>query len=377
MKRVRILGLISTLLALPFGAQSGTPNPVLPRGYVAHRAATPLVIDGRLAEPAWQAASWWEEHADIEGFHKVPPRFRTRGKMLWDDTYFYLAASLEEPHVWATLTEHDAVIFHDNDFEVFIDPDGDNHQYYEIEINALNTVWDLRLVKPYRNGGPALNEWEIPGLRHAVHIDGTLNQPGDTDRGWSIELAFPWESLKAFAGCACPPKDGHQWRINFSRVEWVIDIIDGKYRKIAGRPEDNWIWSPQGFVDMHRPETWGFVQFSDVESGKGSVTFVPDPDQAGRMYLMEVYFAQAAFRARNQRWASSIDELTQAATSSSDPALIDTNKRLATLGFAPKDKARFAASARIKRADSGYKASVDSARGGRLFIREDSRLWHD
>ena len=56
--------------------------------------------------------------------------------MLWDDQFFYVGAELEEPHVWATLTERDSVIFHDNDFEVFIDPDGDTHLYYELEMNA-------------------------------------------------------------------------------------------------------------------------------------------------------------------------------------------------------------------------------------------------
>ena len=64
----------------------------------------------------------------------------------------------------------DAVIYHDNDFEVFIDPDGDNHLYYELEINALGTEWDLLLVKPYRDGGPAVNAWDIQGLRTAVHV---------------------------------------------------------------------------------------------------------------------------------------------------------------------------------------------------------------
>jgi hypothetical protein len=44
---------------------------------------------------------------------------------------------LESPHVWATLTNHDTVIFQDPDFEVFIDPDGDTHNYYEFEINPL------------------------------------------------------------------------------------------------------------------------------------------------------------------------------------------------------------------------------------------------
>lgn len=69
---------------------------------------------------------------DIEGDRKPRPRFRTRVKMLWDDNYFYMGAEMEEPHVWATLTERDSIIYRDNDFEVFIDPDGDNHNYYEI-----------------------------------------------------------------------------------------------------------------------------------------------------------------------------------------------------------------------------------------------------
>ena len=109
----------------------------------------------RIDDAAWQAAPWTDGFVDIEGDRKPQPRFRTRVKMLWDDEHFYVAAELEEPHVWGTLTKHDSVIFHDNDFEVFIDPDGDNHEYYEFEINALNTEWDLFLKKPYRDGGPA------------------------------------------------------------------------------------------------------------------------------------------------------------------------------------------------------------------------------
>ena len=94
--------------------------------------------------------------------------------MLWDDTYFYIGAELVEPHLWATLTQHDSVIFHDNDFEVFIDPNGDNHEYYEFEINALGTGWDLLLPRPYqgrRQAGQQLgdsgNEVGRASRRHA------------------------------------------------------------------------------------------------------------------------------------------------------------------------------------------------------------------
>ena len=179
----------------------------------------------------------------------------------------------------ARLTQHDSVIFHDNDFEIFIDPDGDNHEYYEIEINALNTEWDLFLKKPYRDGGPAINEWEIPGLKTAVHVSGTLNDPSDSDTSWSVELAIPWKSLAEHAHRPAPPKDGDQWRINFSRVEWRHEIAGGKYRKIPNTPEDNWVWSPQGKVDMHRPERWGYVQFSTAKPGQAAF---PDRPSGGR-----------------------------------------------------------------------------------------------
>ena len=120
-----------------------------PKHYIAHRAATSLVIDGRLNDAAWRDAAWTDPFVDIEGDSKPRPRFDTRVKMLWDDQYFYVGADLEEPHVWATLTAHDSVIFHDPDFEIFIDPNGDALEYYEFEINALGTFWDLFLPKPY------------------------------------------------------------------------------------------------------------------------------------------------------------------------------------------------------------------------------------
>jgi hypothetical protein len=249
--------LIATVLLAACAARSQTP----PRHYTCNRAAAPIAIDGHIDKSAWRAAPWTDWFVDIQGASRPRPRFRTRAKMLWDDQYFYVAAELEEPHVWATLTEHDSVIFRDNDFEVFLNPSGDGRNYFEFEINALNTGWDLFLPKPYREGGKADNSWEIPGLRSAVWVDGTLNNAADRDRGWSVEIAFPWN---AFAGRAPVrrPSPGDEWRVNFSRVEWRVNVLDGKYVKPAGEKEDNWVWSPQGVINMHVPERWGYVRFA-------------------------------------------------------------------------------------------------------------------
>ncbi len=227
---------------------------ITPRGYVCGRTASPMTIDGKLNEPAWQAARWTDEFVDIEGDAKPRPRLSTRAKMLWDDQYFYIAAELKEPHVWGTLTEHDSVIFHDNDFEVFVDPDGDNHQYYEFEINALNTGWDLYLNKPYKDGGSADNGWTITGLQKAIHVDGTINDPSDTDGGWFVELAIPWSAFQppqqqtsaVTPGQSLRPRNGERWRVDFSRVEWQHEVVEGKYRKVQGTKEDNWVGHRKG-----------------------------------------------------------------------------------------------------------------------------------
>jgi hypothetical protein len=284
-----------------------TGAPVAPLGYVCYRAASPVRVDGRLDDPAWRDAPSTSDFVDIEGDARPRPPLATRAKMLWDDEYFYVGAELQEPHLWATLTRHDSTIFHDNDFEVFIDPNGDSHEYYEFEINALGTGWDLLLPWPYKDGGKALNNWEIPGLLAAVHLDGTLNDPGDTDRGWSVELAFPWRVLGELARRKAPPGDGDQWRVNFSRVQWAHQVSDATYRKVPGSKESNWVWSPQHVVDMHRPESWGYVQFSTGR--KGTARFEPDPALPARRWLHEIYYAQRAYRKVHGRWARTLDEL--------------------------------------------------------------------
>lgn len=267
-----------------------------PQQYVAPRAPAALKIDG-VIDDAWRSAPWTLDFVDIEGSAKPKPRFRTRARMMWDAQYFYIAAELSEPHVWGTLTKHDSVIFHDNDFEVFADPNGDSHEYFEFEMNALNTGWDLFLPKPYKDGGTADNGWEIPGLRTAVSVRGTLNDSRDVDTGWSVEIAIPWTAFGQRARMPVPPREGDQWRLNFSRVEWVHQLVAGKYERVPGRKEDNWVWSPQYAVNMHKPEHWGYVQF-------GGGSFKPDASRPVREKLQAYYQAQYDFEKAHKRWAT-------------------------------------------------------------------------
>jgi hypothetical protein len=311
---------VAALLMLwgPSAQGHGFPVPGIPwapRQYVCYRSGTPLQIDGALAEEDWQRAAWTEPFVDIEGEEKPKPRFLTRAKMLWDDSSLYVACEMEEPDVWATLTSRDAVIFHDNDFEVFIDPDGDTHEYYELEINALGTEWDLLLIRPYRDGGPAVDSWDIQGLRTATLVDGTLNDPADTDGGWTVEIAIPWTVLEECARRPSPPAPGDRWRVNFSRVEWRTGKTGEGYAKLTDPatgeplPEDNWVWSPQGLVNMHYPEMWGFVQFSSILVGEGTEEPASRIEEAASWALRKAYYAERRRFSERGTYTSDRDEL--------------------------------------------------------------------
>ncbi len=293
------------------------PIPYQPKKYVCYKTNTSLFIDGKLNELIWQNTPSTADFVDIQGDLKPSPTYPTNVKMLWDEDYFYFGAYLEEPHIWGKLTKRDAVIFQDNDFEIFIDPDGDTHHYYEFEINALNTIWDLLLLKPYREDGApkVLNSWDIQGIQSAVHINGTLNNPSDIDSFWTVEVAIPWKVLVEMTPKEYLPKAGVQWRVNFSRVNWHMDTANGQYEKqkdAAGKnlPEENWVWSPQGYIAMHAPETWGFVQFSDTIAGKDTTNFKTADIEKIKWALRQLYYQQNTYFKQNSRYTDDIAALT-------------------------------------------------------------------
>ncbi|WBQ04999.1 carbohydrate-binding family 9-like protein [Kribbella sp. CA-293567] len=232
--------------------------PELPR-YPCHRTTTPLPLDGSLTHPAWEQAPWTSDFVDIAGPDATTPRFRTRAKLLYDDQYLYVGGQLEEPHVWSTMTEPNTWLYEENNFELFLDPDGDGQNYYEFEINPLGTIWELSLPKPYSEGGVPVDPDNLPGLRTAVRINGTLNDPADTDSGWTVEAAFPWADLAKYNLNRTPPAAGDEWRMNLMRIEWDHEVVDGDYRK--GKQQDFWVWSPQYVLDMHKPDQWGVLRF--------------------------------------------------------------------------------------------------------------------
>ena len=258
--------------------------------YVAYRVREPMIVDGHLSERAWQLAPRSPRFVDVIG--GTPALYDTRAAVLWDDRALYVGYWFEEPYIRADITRRDGIIFSESDGEVFIDG-GDT--YYEFEINARGTVYEVFYIwkDAYKRGGPydvpefdllsrdavafggnhdrsgthfwrgshprglrwAFLDWDFPGLQAAVHRDGPLNDTAQAGKGWTVELAFPWEGMKWLAnGRSLPPHDGDVWRLLLARYEKLE--LNGQEVHVG------WSWDPVGSDDNHAPDKFTPVCFS-------------------------------------------------------------------------------------------------------------------
>jgi hypothetical protein len=142
-----------------------------------------------------------------------------------------------------------------------------------------------------------------------VQVKGTINNPKDKDKEWTVELAIPLKSL-SFGMTNQLPKDGALWRINFSRVQWETHLEGQKIVRTKGEnnrilPENNWVWSPQGVINMHFPERWGYLQFS---TDKDKPFILPIVEKQ-KTWLWLIYYRQKEYFNKNHRYALQLADL--------------------------------------------------------------------
>lgn len=277
--------------------------------HIAYQTTSEIIIDGKADEASWQLARWSDYFIDILGEKAADSSIQTRYKILWDKDFLYIFAELQEPHIWTYHINSQQTISNENDFEIFIDPDNDTHDYFEFEINAQNMLTDRFLPKARRNGGQAVWDWNIRNFKSAVSLSGTINNPADIDNKWTIEVAIPFRSLTNTDEYKVP-YDGDFWKINFARVQWNVLITNGMYQKPPnGKFKYNWVWSPQYADNMHHPEQWGLVHFSSAEVGTIDVTpKIPIAEKYGN-YLWFLYYKQMVYKKENLQYAQTLSKL--------------------------------------------------------------------
>jgi hypothetical protein len=302
-------------------------------------------IDGDLDKDVWKNVPWSQDFDDIQGVDAPSTNSSipvTKFRALYDDYFLYVIAILypstdpDRPTV-ATFTQRNAPIFtQDSDIEVFIDALATHHNYKEFEMNAINTVWNLMLNKPYIDGGyehsarvsndtaDSQHYYEVYQQHSATALlnHTSVNDPSGRGALWTAELAFAWSDI--YNGTLTNHRlYRHQRptriRINFSRVELQGEI--------------NWTWQPQytwdaasgkyrGVIDMHRPEAWGYFVLAPPNSGEeGSNPNEDDADKSvdhtrwcdptfpARLAAIQVYSAQHAFRSLHGFFTNDVSQL--------------------------------------------------------------------
>jgi len=211
-----------------------------------------LVLSGKMDDPLWQQAATVELTKAASG---QPGKKKTTARFLYNDRYLYLGFSCEADYVWSTKTKRDDELWKEEVVELFVSPTGSLHNYYEFEINPLNTQFDQFVLNNRgRNDDMLTNtrfilDYNIDGLITKSFVDGEMNKPGAA-KMWTVEMAIPFIGPDQFV-----PVHGTQWRLNL-------------YRQMQPRPGiyDFLAWSPTIWTDAHRPWRFGYLTFVDDQA---------------------------------------------------------------------------------------------------------------
>jgi hypothetical protein len=213
--------------------------------YNIYRAASPIVIDARLDEPAWRQAP------PVGDFHfnrwKSGEKEPTVARMLWDDDNLYVAYMCFDRHISARVTERHGPVSNDDCVEIFLAPSPEKvTNYYTFEINAIGAMLN-RCRTDWWTGPPT---WEPDGVRYRTTFHGLARKDESPDDShWIVEMAIP---LRNFARDAAhtPPRDGDRWRLNLNRTGGVTN-----------RQSSTWSPIAPPSTSFHTPQAFGWVRF--------------------------------------------------------------------------------------------------------------------
>lgn len=214
-----------------------------------------IKIDGKLDEEAWKSAAVAGPFVNVGDGAAVPDNAAVKGtsKLTWDDKNLYVAFEIQSKHIVGGFPKDakDPHLWEKDTVEIMIDPDGDgdNVDYYEIQINPQNLVFDTRYdkynePKDDKKGTFGHMEWSAQ-LKSAVVVDGELDK-ADKGKAYVVEASIPWTSFDKAK--QKPPKPGDTWRMNFygmknnGGVAWSPILNQGNFHRASRFGRIQWAY---------------------------------------------------------------------------------------------------------------------------------------
>ncbi len=211
--------LLALMAAVAARAEDGAADQELPpeatfmRTAHAARRTGPITLDGKMDEPAWQAAELQEHFRQAHPDEGAEASVATRFRVLWDDENIYVGVECDDPREpTATLSRRDRFV--EGDFVSFdFDTTLDRRTAYHFQVYASGTQLD----------GIHFNDTEL-----TTDWDGAWDSAvARSSKGWSLEVRIPLRLMRI-------PEHAQAFGFNL-------------YRKLSRRQEeDQWRYRPNG-----------------------------------------------------------------------------------------------------------------------------------
>lgn len=214
--------------------------------FECNRAHGRIVVDGRLDEAAWKAIPpitdfrLWRTYGH--------PTEKTEFRICYDDRNLYASFRCDDPDIFTLYNRRDANLWESDAVELFLQPDPTNPIYYEFEVAPNNAVFDARMVNTGSGGFKRWARWNSR-IRTATHIEGTLNNWKDRDKGYTVEMAIPLSTFREVIGNR--PLKGQTWKIAAVRVDFSVTLKVEQRSSTANVPD----------MDIHQKEGYATLTF--------------------------------------------------------------------------------------------------------------------
>ncbi|MDP6579424.1 MAG: DUF5916 domain-containing protein, partial [Vicinamibacterales bacterium] len=190
----------------------GPPLPAFPamvardaRGRVTMRATRltdAFVVDGRLDEPVYETIGSVSGFIQQEPDEGAPATEATEAWIFYDDSTIYIAArcwdSQPDRMIANEMRRDNQGIYQNENFAVVLDTYYDRRNGYLFHVNPLGGMFDGHITDERNMNRDWNGVWDV--------------RTGRFDRGWTIEIAIPFKSVRFRPGAA------QTWGVNMRRI---------------------------------------------------------------------------------------------------------------------------------------------------------------
>ena len=239
--RVQVAGLKVSKSAAPSKAGVDRRPDKRPRRYTIYKQSGGITIDGKLDDAGWQGVPLMSPFVKPDGGDALGEDQKTEARMTWDDQFLYVAFTTKDNDIVSNYTGRDQKLWEADVVEIYLDPGADGKDYLELQVAPTGEIFDAkfdtRRQPKWEEAAPAFT---MSGLVGKTIAEGTINQGGDRDSGWTIEVAVPWAEVPGGA-----PSPGSPFAMNLYRLDQRFHAA----------------WAPVG-GDYHNLPEFGRVTFT-------------------------------------------------------------------------------------------------------------------